>query len=308
MAPARPRGVIAAIATPVHPDFRPDVDRLLRHCRALLDGGCDGINLLGTTGEATSFGTAQRLAIMQAIVHAGLPLRRFMVGTGMCSLDETTTLTRAACEMGFAGALVLPPFFYPGIEREGLIAYVDALVQRVDHPALAIYLYHIPQNTGVPWPVDVVAELRRRHPEVLVGLKDSAGDLAYARGLVHAEPGFDVFPSSEASLARAHADGFAGCISATVNLTAALAQEGWAAQGTESGTAAIAKASAMRAALSRQPLVASVKAALAERYDDLEWARLCPPLQALNTAQRQSLRQALAALASSWAPLPRTER
>jgi 4-hydroxy-tetrahydrodipicolinate synthase len=297
MSPARPRGVVAATATPVHPDLRPDIDRLLRHCHALLDGGCDAINLLGTTGEATSFGTAQRLAVMQAVVDAGLPLRRFMVGTGVCSLAETATLTQAACEMGYAGALVLPPFFYPGIEREGLLAYVDALVARVDHPALAVYLYHIPQNTGVPWPVDVVAELRRRHPAVLVGLKDSAGDLAYARAVVQAVPDFDVFPSSEAALANADADGFAGCISATVNLTAAQAQQGWRAQGTAEGAAAIAKAGAVRAALSRQPLVASVKAALADRYDDAQWARLCPPLQGLSAVQLQALREALAALA-----------
>ena len=60
MAPSRPRGVIAATATPIDADFRPDLARLLAHCRALLDGGCDAINLLGTTGEATAFGVEQR--------------------------------------------------------------------------------------------------------------------------------------------------------------------------------------------------------------------------------------------------------
>ncbi len=297
MAPARPRGVIAATATPVDAAFGPDLPRLLRHCRALLDGGCDAINLLGTTGEATSFGVEQRLLVMQAIASNGLPLRRFMVGTGVCSLEETTTLTRAACAMGFAGSLVLPPFFYPGLQSEGLIAYVDTLIARVDHPALALYLYHIPQNTKVAWPVEVVAELQRRHPSVLAGLKDSAGDLAYAKEVVRAVPGIDVFPSSEASLANAAADGFAGCISATVNLTSALSQTGWSGQGTPEGAAAIAKAGALRAALASQPLVASVKAALALLYDDPEWKRLCPPLQALNEAQARALQAALAAIA-----------
>ncbi|TMH35317.1 MAG: dihydrodipicolinate synthase family protein [Betaproteobacteria bacterium] len=294
--PARPRGVIAATATPVDAAFRPDLPRLLRHCRALLDGGCDAINLLGTTGEATSFSLEQRLGVMRAIFDAGMPMHRFMVGTGLCSLDETATLTRAACEMRFAGALVLPPFFYPLVQADGLITYVDALIARVDRPSLAIYLYHIPQNTQVPWPVSVVAELRRRHPAALVGLKDSAGDLAYSREIVRAVPELDVFPGSEASLVQANADGFAGCISASVNLTAAPSQAGWSAQGTPDGAAAIAKAAAMRAALSRQPLIASVKAALAVRYDDAEWSRLCPPLQGLSEAQSQTLHDALAAL------------
>ena len=154
-----------------------------------------------------------------------------MVGTGVAALDDTVRLTRAACELGFAGALVLPPFFYPQVPDDGLVAYVEALARRVDRPNLAIYLYHIPQNTQVPWPIEVVVRLRERLGATLVGLKDSAGDLAYARAVVAAVPGFDVFPSSEAALGSATADGFAGCISATVNLTAPLAQSAWARAG-----------------------------------------------------------------------------
>ena len=113
----RPRGVIAATATPIDAEQRPDLPRLLRHCRALLDDGCDAINLLGTTGEATAFSVEQRLDVMRAVAEGGLPLDRFMVGTGLPALDDTVRLTRAACELGFAGALVLPPFFYPAGAR-----------------------------------------------------------------------------------------------------------------------------------------------------------------------------------------------
>ena len=94
----------------------------------------------------------------------------------------------------------------------------------------------------MPWPVEVVARLRERLGATLVGLKDSAGDLAYARAVVAAVPDFDVFPSSEAALGSAAADGFAGCISATVNLTAPFAQSAWAGQGTPAGAAAVRKA------------------------------------------------------------------
>src|SRR3982751_2088218 len=124
MSSARPRGVIAATATPVDAAFRPDLPRLVRHCRALLNGGCDAINLLGTTGEATAFSVEQRIAAMRAVAEAGLPLDRFMVGTGVPALEETVRLTRTACELGFAGALVLPPYYYPDVSDAGLIAYV----------------------------------------------------------------------------------------------------------------------------------------------------------------------------------------
>jgi 4-hydroxy-tetrahydrodipicolinate synthase len=292
MTSLRPRGVIAAAATPVDADFRPDHGRLVRHCRALLDGGCDAINLLGTTGEATAFSVEQRLAVMRAIGDGRLPLDRFMVGTGVAALEDTVRLTRAACELGFAGALVLPPFFYPDVSDDGLVAYIDALVTRVDHPALAIYLYHIPQNTKVPWPLAVAARLRERHGATLAGLKDSAGDLAYARAVAAALPGFDVFPSSEGALGEADADGFAGCISATVNVTAREAQAAWSAQGTPAGALAVKKAAELRAIVARGPLVAAVKSVLAARYGDAAWARVCLPLVPLDAGRAAALAEA----------------
>lgn len=286
-------GVIAATATPVHPDFSPDLARLMPHLRHLLDGGCDAINLLGTTGEATSFSVRQRLAVMQAVKEAGLPMSRFMVGTGVCALDDSAVLTQAAADLGFAGALVLPPFFYPGLDEAALLAYIEALVARLKPGALALYLYHIPQNTGVPWPVETVAALAKQHAGLLVGIKDSSGDLAYSRAVVKAAPGFDVFPSSEATLCDAQHDGFAGCISATTNVTAIDAQSAWRQQGTDEGRAAVGRAAAQRSVLAKEALVSSVKAALAVRYDDAEWARTCPPLLPRTAAQRNALATSL---------------
>ena len=293
--PSRLRGVIAAAATPLRPDFTVDLGKLTMHCRALLDGGCDGINLLGTTGEATAFSVEQRLAVMKRIVDAGLPMDRFMVGTGVCALDDTVRLTRAACELGFAGALVLPPFYYPDLSAAGLVAYVDEVVARVGDARLALYLYHIPQNTGVPWPLEVVSALKAKHPRAVVGLKDSAGDLAYARGVARAVPDFDVFPSSEAALGHATADGFAGCISATTNLTARHAQAAWVGQGSDAGRAAVKKAGDLRAIVAGHPLIAAVKAALARRYDDDSWSRVALPLVPLAADARARLDAALAA-------------
>lgn len=170
---------------------------------------------------------------------------------------------------------------------------MDALVARLKPGALALYLYHIPQNTNVPWPVEIVATPAKQHAGLVVGIKDSSGDLAYSRGVVKAVPGFDVFPSSEATLCDAPREGFAGCISATTNLTAGDAQVAWRLQGSEEGRIAVVRAAAQRSVLAQEALVSSLKAALALRYDDPEWARTCPPLQARTPAQRQALASAL---------------
>lgn len=289
MSTDRLRGVIAASATPVLPDGSPDTQRLLPHLRHLLAGGCDAVNLLGTTGEANSFSVRQRLSIMRGVKEAGLPMDRFMVGTGVCSLEETVALTQAAADLGFAGALVLPPFFYPGIEPAALLAYVDALVARLNPGPMSLYLYHIPQNTGVPWPVEVVAELARRHAGLLRGIKDSSGELAYSRSVVAADRTLAVFPSSEATLWEADKDGFAGCISATTNLTGADSQIAWTRQGSADGKTAVERATALRGILARQALVGSVKAALAVLHKDAEWARTCLPLLPRTIEQQEAL-------------------
>jgi 4-hydroxy-tetrahydrodipicolinate synthase len=282
------KGVIAATPTPLNPDLTIDTARLIAHCRWLLDeGGCDAVNLLGTTGEATSFSVEQRIATMRAVAKSGLPMVRIMVGTGAASLTDAITLTLAAHDLGFAGALLLPAFYYKGIDAESVIEYVESVISGAGAPGMKLYLYHIPQNTGVPYPIEAVEALHRRHPETVVGLKDSSGDIAYSRSLAAKLPGFAVFPSAEGSLAEAKSAGFAGCISATTNVTGRLAQIAWSDPA--SAQQAVADATAIRAALSGYPLVASVKAALSAMKGDPAWERCVPPIRPLTTEQRATL-------------------
>jgi 4-hydroxy-tetrahydrodipicolinate synthase len=294
---AKLQGVIAAATTPIGTDLGIDLDRLVDHCRYLLgDGGCDGINLLGTTGEATSFSAEARISAMRAIAKSGLPLDRFMVGTGAAALDDAVRLTAEARTLGFAGALLLPPFYYKGIDAEGLVAYVEAVIARVGAVDLPLYLYHFPQNSGVPYTIEVVSRLRERNPKIVLGLKDSSGDLDYSAALASRLPGFAVFPSAEGALGRAKELGFAGCISATANVTGPFAQRAWSAAG-EEAKEGLAQAVAIRAAIAQFPLVASVKATVTLLKGEPSWRRVMPPLTALSEEQLRSLEKALSATA-----------
>jgi 4-hydroxy-tetrahydrodipicolinate synthase len=287
------QGIIAAAATPLRANLTINLDHLVHHCRWLLsEGGCDGINLLGTTGEATSFSVEQRIAAMQAIAKSGLPLDRFMVGTGAAALDDACRLTAEAKALGFAGALLLPPFYYKGIDADGLVAYVVALIHRVGAGGLPLYLYHFPQNSGVPFTIDVVARLRQAHLETLLGLKDSSGDLEYSAALAKRLPSLAVFPSAEGSLSRASELGFAGCISATANVTGRFAQIGWSGSGAAARDG-LAKAVEIRSTISRFPLVAAVKSTLALLTGEAAWHRVAPPLSPLTVEQIDALDRGL---------------
>jgi 4-hydroxy-tetrahydrodipicolinate synthase len=275
-------GVIAAIATAADGAGEPDCGRSVALARFLLDHGCDGLNVLGTTGEATSYSLAQRQAVMNAYRAAGLPLDRMMVGTGAAATADAVALTRHAAELGFGGALVLPPFYYKGAVDDGLAAYVAAIVAGTADRPIPLYLYHYPQLSGLPWHVALIRRLLAAHGGRIVGLKDSSGDMAYAREAAAIDQAFKVFPSTEAALLEARGGAFAGCISATANLNSDLCARAFHA----GDDAALEAAVAIRKLFDGRPLVPGVKALLAHIHDDPAWARVMPPLAVFPAADR----------------------
>ena len=280
------KGVIAAIATAVGRNGEPDSARSVALARYLLGNGCDGLNVLGTTGEATSFSLEQRKRVMSAYAASGLPLDRMMVGTGAAATADAVALTRHAAELGFAGALVLPPFYYKGVPDDGLVAYIDAIVAATAAQPIPIYLYHFPAQSGLPWHVALIRRLLDGFGERIVGLKDSSGDMDFARAAAAIAPRFAVFPSTEAALPQARSGGpFAGCISATANLNADLCARAY-----RSGdSAALAEAVAIRKLFDGKALVPGVKALLAHIHGEPQWAWVAPPLAAFPAGDRAAV-------------------
>jgi 4-hydroxy-tetrahydrodipicolinate synthase len=279
------RGVIAAIATTIDKNGTPDQARALKLARFLLDNGCDGLNVLGTTGEATSFSREERMGLMSAYRDNGLPMQRLMVGTGAAAVSDAIALTRHAAGLGFAGALVLPPFYYKGVPDDGLVAYIDAIVTATADQPIPLYLYHFPAQSGLPWHVGLIRRLLDAHPGRIVGLKDSSGDMAYAREAAKIEAGFDVFPSTEAALLEARSGDFAGCISATANCNADLCQRAWAS----GDVAASEQAVTIRNLFNGKPLVSGIKALLAHIHGDPALAAMKPPLAEPSAADRNAI-------------------
>jgi len=279
------RGVIAAVATAADERNEPDLTRSTKLARFLLDNGCDGLNVLGTTGEATSFSLDQRKRVMNAYRDAGLPMDRLMVGTGAAAIADAVALVRHAADLGFAGALILPPFYYKGVPDDGLLAYVDAIIAATASRPIPIYLYHFPAQSGLPWHVKLIKRLIDTFGERIAGLKDSSGDMPFARAAAKVAPGFKVFPSTEAALIEARSGAFAGCISATANLNADLCARAWQA----GDQAALDAAVSIRRLFDSKPLVSGVKALLGHIHGDPGWARTLPPLTPLSAADRAAV-------------------
>src|SRR5262249_50974116 len=219
---------------------------------------------------------------MIAYRDAGLPLGRLMVGTGAASVSDAVALTQHAAALGFGGALVLPPFYYKGVPDEGLVAYIDTIIEATAAQPIPLYLYHFPAKSGLLCPPALIQSLLGAFGARIVGLKDPSGDMAYARAAAALRPSFKVFPSTEAALMEARAGAFAGCISATANLNADLCAKAWR----NGDTAALDAAVTIRKLFDSKQLVPGVKAPLAHIHGDAAWVRVKPPLAPFAPADR----------------------
>ena len=285
------RGVIAAAPTPLTESGDADIPAFLKLARDLLDNGCDALNVLGTTGEATSFSVEERCAVMEAAAGS-LPRARLMVGTGAASVSDAVALTRKAAALGFAGALLLPPFYYKNVSADGVLAYLRQVADATADRGIALYLYNFPAMTGVAYTPALVAEAIEAIGPRIAGVKDSSGDLPYCRALTALSSQLAVFPATEAALLEARTGAFAGCISASANVNADLCARAFH----DGDAAASAKAVRIRELFAGMSIVAGVKALLSVSRGEPGLLRMRPPLVQLPAAKAAELTQQAATI------------
>lgn len=282
-------GVMAAVLTPLNDDLSPNHDTWLAHCRDLLAQGCSGLAVLGTTSEANSFSLSERLSMLDALGASDIDTGLAVPGIGCCAIPDTVELCRKSLEIGAAGVLMLPPFYYKPVTDDGLFAAYSEIIQRVGDTKLKILLYHIPQNSGVPITLSLIEKLVAAYPDTVVGIKDSAGDFANMQAMVEGFPGFRVFSGSDAYLLDILRIGGAGSITACNNIAArqsAAVLANWQSADADTYQSAL---SAIRLATQKFPLVEALKEAMARRTGNDSWRALRPPLMPLDDATAESL-------------------
>ncbi|MDB5381891.1 MAG: 4-hydroxy-tetrahydrodipicolinate synthase [Rhodospirillales bacterium] len=283
-------GVNAAILTALKPDLSPDLDRMAAHARWLLANGCNGLGMLGTTGEANSLGLNERKAVLEGLIARGIPATKLMPGTGCSNLSDTVELTLHAREQGCRGVLVLPPFYYKAPTDDGLFAYFSEVINRVGG-GIAIYLYHFPQQSAVPFTLDLIGRLLKAFPGAIQGVKDSSGDYANMKAMcdAFAADGFEVYSGSDEFLQRILADGGAGCITAASNANSHWGGIVYAKRTGAEADAAQAMLAATRKAATSVPLISGLREIIARSTGDDGWRTIRPPHLPLNKAQADAI-------------------
>jgi len=289
-------GVLAPVLTPYDPFGAPDTSRLIRLCQDLLAQGASGLAIFGTTSEANSLSLTERFALLDGVIEVGVPPDRLMPGTGACALPDAIALTRRAVEHGVGGVLVLPPFYYKQVSDDGLYAYYAGLIEGVSREDLRLYLYHIPQMSGVAITPALIRRLIDEFGPAIAGLKDSSGDFEATRALIEDFPELAIFPGSERFLLDGMKAGGAGCISATANVNMAAITAVYRSFPSAEAEALNSAIIALRDVYESYPMIPALKAEMADYYRDESWSAVRPPLVVLNEDQRRSLSRALRAL------------
>jgi len=283
-------GVLSPVVTPFRQDLSPDRDRLLAHCRWLMSNDV-GLAVFGTNSEGNSMSVEEKIDLIEHLVAGGLSTSRMMPGTGCSALTDSVRLTARAVQLGCAGVLMLPPFYYKGVSDEGLFRNFAEIIERVGDDRLRIYLYNIPPVSQVAITVALIERLLKAYPRVIAGAKDSSGDWANTKAYIDnfASEGFDVFPGAETFLLQGLRAGAVGCISATANVNPGPIARLFASWQAEDADTQQKGLNEIRGIFAKYPMIPALKAAIAHYGGDEAWAVVRPPLVELDVEQNDSL-------------------
>ncbi|MCC6915099.1 MAG: dihydrodipicolinate synthase family protein [Rhodospirillaceae bacterium] len=272
-----PRGVSAAMITLYRDNGDIDGAAMARLGRWLMDRGCSGLLLFGTTGEGPSVSVAEKIATVLVMLDAGIPPHAIIVGAGAPSLYDVVTLVTALGEMGCA-ALVIPPYFFRAAPREGVLAFMDEVLRRTAKAATPVFLYHFVEMSTVAVDTDMMAALIAAHPGRMQGVKDSSGNLAGVTSWLKF-PELAVFAGDDHLARPLIAKGGAGVMTATAGLAPALVKR--VVDGADpDGEARLS--SLWKDVLLTVPVTEAVKHIFAHVTGDDRWLRMRPPLRPLD--------------------------
>jgi 4-hydroxy-tetrahydrodipicolinate synthase len=295
------RGLIAPILSPFNDDLSFDQNSYNELAKTLLRSGCAGLAPFGTTGEALSISVEERKQALDGLIASGIDPSALIPGTGLCNLGESVALSQHATDLGCEGVMVLPPFYFKGVSDDGLFSYYEELIARVNRDNLRIYLYHIPQVSGVGLSIDLVNTLKEKYPSIIVGIKDSSGDWENTKNLLSID-NLVVYPGSELPLIDAMKLGAPGCISATANLNSQpiaevirhCEDENW-----DKASALHNPVAQTRIVFQNYAPIPAQKALLSQMTNRDSWRNVRPPLVALTKEKTKQLQDALDAVVTA---------
>ncbi len=210
-------GIYAASMSIINDDLTLDVKKTIQHAETIIDQGCHGAAIFGSTGQAQLISISEKINLFNQLSTSKYK-EKYIIGTGLNSLSETINLMSVARSLNFKKFLIMPPAFYKYSDRD-VINFYSKIIDA--HPECEIVLYNFEKLCGYKFTVECVKELVRLFPKQIIGVKDSSYNLFENLKIDN----FSVLPGSESKLLKGLELGCSGIITATCNVTSALARK-----------------------------------------------------------------------------------
>jgi len=286
-------GIYAASMSVINEDLTLDVTKTIQHAETIIDQGCHGAAIFGSTGQAQLISISEKINLFNQLSTSKYK-EKYIIGTGLNSLSETINLVSVARSLNFKKFLIMPPAFYKYSDQD-VINFYSKIIDA--HPECEIVLYNFEKLCGYKFSVECVQELVKLFPKQIIGVKDSSYNLFENLKIDN----FSILPGSESKLLKGLELGCTGIITATCNVTSALSRKVYDDFFNKKEQTVNQKLCDVRSAFEKYNLISGLHTFYSK--NDLIYKNVLPPLSILNSNEEKELIDNLEKLNFSTKPI-----
>ena len=273
------KGIYAASMSILNENLSLNIDRTILHAEDLINQGCHGVAIFGSTGQAQLISVSEKINLLTRLSTSKYK-NNYLIGTGFNSLSETINLMKVSCSLNFKNFLIMPPAYYKYGDKE-VIAFYSRIIDAV--PDSRIILYNFEKLCGYKFSISCVEELVEKFPKQIVGVKDSSYNLYENLKIKN----FSVLPGSELKLLKGLEIGCCGIITATCNVTASLSRKVYEDFFSKKSQTHNVKLCNVRKTFDQFNLISGLHTFMSGQ--DIIFKNILPPLSLLNNNDRNKL-------------------
>ena len=280
------KGIYAASMSIFDNDLSLNINKTIGHAEKIIDQGCHGVAIFGSTGQAQLISVAEKINLLNQLSQSKYK-DKYLIGTGFNSLAETINLMKIASSLNFYNFLIMPPAYYKYGDKE-VIEFYSRLIDSV--PDSKIILYNFEKLCGYKFSISCIEELVKKFPKQIVGVKDSSYNL-YEKLKID---NFSVMPGSELKLLKGLELGCDGIITATCNVTASISRKVYDDFIKKQPQTVNEMLCNVRNTFDQFNLISGLHSFMSDQ--DIIYKNLLPPLSLLNKADKKKLTEDLSKL------------
>ena len=272
-------GIYAASLSVLNEDLTLNVSKTIEHAEMVIDQGCHGVAIFGSTGQAQLIPVSEKIDLLNNLISSKYK-EKYIIGTGLNSLGETISLMRVAKSLKFQKFLIMPPAYYKYGDNE-VIEFYSKIIEAI--PECEIILYNFEKLCGYKFSVKCIEDLVKKFPKQIIGVKDSSYNLFENLKLDN----FSVLPGSESKLLKGLKLGCSGIITATCNVTSELARKVYDDFQKQTKQTVNQKLCDVRAEFEKYNLISGLHTYYSKKNE--YYKNVLPPLSILNSQDENEL-------------------